>query len=155
MNELARRVGLAKSNVLRCFETREAVLLELLALEFQAWLSDVAARLASTEGEPVERVAETLSSTLTARPVLAELLSSAAGVLEHNVSREVAAAYKHRMGEQSAALVALMEPVVGPLTPASRTALAGAVVLIAGERGACVVPRQGWRPPTSATPIWR
>jgi hypothetical protein len=29
LNELSRRVGLAKSNVLRYFETREAVLLEL------------------------------------------------------------------------------------------------------------------------------
>lgn len=30
LNELSRRVGLAKSNVLRYFESREAVLLELL-----------------------------------------------------------------------------------------------------------------------------
>ena len=30
LNELSRRAGLAKSNVLRYFESREAVLLELL-----------------------------------------------------------------------------------------------------------------------------
>ena len=34
LNELSRRVGLAKSNVLRYFESREAVLLELLDM---AW----------------------------------------------------------------------------------------------------------------------
>jgi len=37
LNELSRRVGLAKSNVLRYFESREAVLLELLdAAELRA-----------------------------------------------------------------------------------------------------------------------
>ena len=33
LNELSRRVGLAKSNVLRYFESREAVLLDLLDAE--------------------------------------------------------------------------------------------------------------------------
>jgi AcrR family transcriptional regulator len=35
LNELSRRVGLAKSNVLRYFESREAVLLELLDSAWQ------------------------------------------------------------------------------------------------------------------------
>ncbi|HEY4701584.1 MAG TPA: helix-turn-helix domain-containing protein, partial [Streptosporangiaceae bacterium] len=35
LNELSRRVGLAKSNVLRYFESREAVLLDLLGSEWQ------------------------------------------------------------------------------------------------------------------------
>ena len=47
LNELARRVGLAKSNVLRYFESREAVLLELYGREFAAWLDALEARLAS------------------------------------------------------------------------------------------------------------
>src|SRR3569833_320077 len=38
LNELSRRVGLAKSNVLRYFESREAVLLELLARALREWL---------------------------------------------------------------------------------------------------------------------
>src|SRR5216117_1101716 len=38
LNELSRRVGLAKSNVLRYFETREAVLLELYDTTWKAWL---------------------------------------------------------------------------------------------------------------------
>ena len=37
LNELSRRVGLAKPNVLRYFESREAVLLELL----DGWAPDV------------------------------------------------------------------------------------------------------------------
>src|SRR2546423_11038304 len=39
LNELSRRVGLAKSNVLRYFESREAVLLELLDNAWRDWLA--------------------------------------------------------------------------------------------------------------------
>src|SRR6201994_2775570 len=45
LNELSRRVGLAKSNVLRYFESREAVLLELLATQWQEWLTALAGDL--------------------------------------------------------------------------------------------------------------
>ena len=47
LNELSRRVGLAKPNVLRYFESREAVLLELLSHYLQEWLTDLAAELAT------------------------------------------------------------------------------------------------------------
>ena len=40
LNELSRRVGLAKSNVLRYFESREAVLLELLLDFLGSWLAE-------------------------------------------------------------------------------------------------------------------
>src|SRR5271167_4573599 len=46
LNELSRRAGLAKSNVLRYFETREAVLLELLDSAWQDWLVQLDADLA-------------------------------------------------------------------------------------------------------------
>src|ERR1700754_5318237 len=39
LNELSRRVGLAKSNVLRYFDSREAVLLELLDTRIREWLA--------------------------------------------------------------------------------------------------------------------
>ena len=46
LNEIAREVGLAKSNVLRYFETREAILLTLLGTEYQEWVATVAAHSA-------------------------------------------------------------------------------------------------------------
>ena len=46
LNELSRRAGLAKSNVLRYFESREAVLLELLDSAWQDWLAQLDAELA-------------------------------------------------------------------------------------------------------------
>ena len=45
LNELSRRVGLAKPNVLRYFESREAVLLELLDRYVQEWLTELAGEL--------------------------------------------------------------------------------------------------------------
>jgi AcrR family transcriptional regulator len=45
LTELSRRVGLAKSNVLRYFDSREAVLLELLDDAWRDWLAGLAADL--------------------------------------------------------------------------------------------------------------
>lgn len=47
LNELSRRVGLAKSNVLRYFESREAVLLELLDRAITRWMADLSSELAA------------------------------------------------------------------------------------------------------------
>ncbi len=100
LNELSRRVGLAKSNVLRYFESREAVLLELLDAASQEWLAqldDALTAAVSPNAPPSERgdqLAGTLATSLTARPVLCDLVSAQAAVLEHNVSPQVAAQYK-------------------------------------------------------------
>src|SRR5215470_11804341 len=75
LNELSRRVGLAKSNVLRYFESREAVLLELLTTSLLEWLESLAADLplAVRRRAGFKRRAEELAtmivSSLVARPV--------------------------------------------------------------------------------------
>src|SRR3978361_993367 len=48
LNELSRRVGLAKSNVLRYFESREAVLLELLDVAWLEWLIGLGQKFTET-----------------------------------------------------------------------------------------------------------
>ena len=99
LNELSRRVGLAKSNVLRYFESREAVLLELLATAWGEWLADLPGDLdrAVDPAAPVTRrgdqVAAAVAASLAARPVLCDLLSAQAAVLERNVSPDLAATY--------------------------------------------------------------
>ncbi|MET9914646.1 TetR family transcriptional regulator [Streptomyces sp. NPDC006476] len=101
LNELSRRVGLAKSNVLRYFESREAVLLDLLDLAARTWLAEVTdhmpARIDAGAGprERSERLADALAASLADHRVLCDLLSAQAAVLEHNVSTEVALRYKH------------------------------------------------------------
>lgn len=100
LNELSRRVGLAKSNVLRYFESREAVLLELLDDFLGRWLAELAAELAAgidAQATPARRateLAEILSRSLADRPVLCDLFGAQGGVLEHNVSVEVIKQHK-------------------------------------------------------------
>ncbi|GAA4179656.1 TetR/AcrR family transcriptional regulator [Gryllotalpicola koreensis] len=142
LNELARRVGLAKSNVLRYFETREAVLLALLDDVYGEWLDALQTELEKTDAgagvSPVELVAEAISRTVAERPVLSELVANTSMVLEHNVSAEIAADYKLRAYAQAMRLVDLVEIQVGALPEASRIALAAAVNLaIGGAWGMC------------------
>ncbi len=94
LNELSRRVGLAKSNVLRYFESREAVLLELLDDFLGEWLVDVErgldawVRAGAGVDERAGQVADVLARSLADRPVLLDLLAAQGAVLEHNVSVE-------------------------------------------------------------------
>jgi len=115
LNELSRRVGLAKPNVLRYFESREAVLLELLDRFLQDWLTELADDLAAgvDAGLPMAQrataVAEVLSRSLSARVTLCELFGAQGSVLEHNVSVEVVARYKRASLERLTTMSALME----------------------------------------------
>ncbi|MFF0264704.1 TetR family transcriptional regulator [Kribbella sp. NPDC004536] len=99
LNELSRRVGLAKSNVLKYFDSREAVLLELSGSELTAWVQDLAAALAGvspalSSAERGERLIAAVVDTLGKRPVLCDLISSQAAVLERNITAETALDFK-------------------------------------------------------------
>ncbi|CAL9343031.1 TetR family transcriptional regulator [Streptomyces sp. enrichment culture] len=100
LNELSRRVGLAKSNVLRYFESREAVLLELLDDFLGGWLEVLADELAEgvdEEAAPEVRarqLAEVISRSLADRTVLCDLFGAQGAVLERNVSVEVVKRHK-------------------------------------------------------------
>jgi AcrR family transcriptional regulator len=97
LNELSRRVGLAKSNVLRYFESREAVLLELLDQAWRDWLDRLSGALTGGAGdtrERCERIAATISASLAGDRLFGELVSVSSAVLERNVSPDVARRYK-------------------------------------------------------------
>ncbi|MEV6158309.1 TetR family transcriptional regulator [Nonomuraea sp. NPDC052129] len=92
LRAVAAAVGLAKSNVVRYFGTREEIYLELAAEEWQGWKEAVTERLRSAAG-PGD-VVDALAETLEARPLMCDLLGYAAASLEHNVSLEAARAFK-------------------------------------------------------------
>ncbi|MEP7762429.1 TetR/AcrR family transcriptional regulator [Sanguibacter sp. 25GB23B1] len=100
LNELSRRVGLAKSNVLRYFESREAVLLELLDDFLGRWLAELAEELAAgidvhaASDVRARQLADVLSRSLADRVVLCDLFGAQGGVLEHNVSVDVVKRHK-------------------------------------------------------------
>lgn len=121
LNELSRRVGLAKSNVLRYFESREAILLELLDRDWRQWIDTLPEQLAAsiTSGAPPmqrgQQFAAVLAQSLERHRVLCDLLSAQAGVLEHNVSPDVAARYKRASLDRVDAMAALARQYLSEL----------------------------------------
>jgi AcrR family transcriptional regulator len=138
LRELSIRVGLAKSNVLRYFDSREAVFLEVLDEECEAWLAELddllgrpRARKPSYTSEI--RVATTIADSLVARPLLCELIGSMAGELERNISAEFARDFKARATARTLALSGLVGHQL-PWLPAGFPDLfaEGALMLTAG-----------------------
>ncbi|HZX05523.1 TetR/AcrR family transcriptional regulator [Kribbella sp.] len=121
LNELSRRVGLAKSNVLNYFDSREAVLLELSSSELDAWVDDLSAALSKVPStlscdERAQQLVSTVVGTLTERPVLCDLISTQAAVLERNISTETALAFKRAAAatyERMIAAIAAILPELG------------------------------------------
>lgn len=99
LNVLAKRAGMAKSNIYRYFESREAVLLALLEDRTAGWGRHVVADLQRLpEGEVdrgrLETLAEALATSAARRPVMCHLMSVLPSVLEHNVSVDSVRRYK-------------------------------------------------------------
>lgn len=93
LNELSRRIGLAKSAMVRYFESREAVLLELLDASLRCWVAEIVAELShdmrsGSAQERADRLAALLSRSLREHTVLCDLMTAQPGVLEYNVSPE-------------------------------------------------------------------
>jgi AcrR family transcriptional regulator len=138
LNELSRRAGLAKSNVLRYFESREAVLLELLDSAWQDWLvrldQDLAGAVdpAAPVTERCGQLATAVAASLASRPMLCDLISAQAAVLERNVSPQVAAQYKRASMAAIAALGGLMLRCVPELGDPDAVKLAGVTIMTAG-----------------------
>ncbi|MGW1811262.1 TetR family transcriptional regulator [Streptomyces sp. NPDC002078] len=124
LNELSRRSRLAKSGFVKYFESREAVLLELLDRAWKQWIAELGVHLeecVDTAWSSTRRgteVAAVLTRTLSEQPQLCDLLSAQAGVLEHNVSAAVASRYKKAAVANVAALTELVRarlPELGPV----------------------------------------
>ena len=158
LNELSRRVGLAKSNVLRYFESREAVLLELLDDAAVEWLAALEPRLAAgvDSAAPVRercgQVAATVAGTLADRPVLCDLIGAQAAVLERNVSPEVAARFKRTAVANTAAAAKLVRTALPELGEARAQRFAGAAALVAGAVWAHGQPSGAMRAAYEADP---
>jgi AcrR family transcriptional regulator len=138
LRELSARVGLAKSNVLRYFDSREAVFLEILDDECGDWLTELENLLGRPRprkpGYAAEtRVATVIADSLVARPLLCGLIASMAGELERNISAEFAKDFKVRATTRSLALSALVARQL-PWLPQESTDLfaEGALMLTAG-----------------------
>jgi AcrR family transcriptional regulator len=138
LRELADRVGLAKSNVLRYFDSREAIFLEILDEECRSWLADVDVRLGKPRARKANyaseiRVATAIADALAEHRLFCELLGSMAGVLERNISADFARDFKARAMANTDALAQLVAQHL-PWLPADFPAFfaEGALTLTAG-----------------------
>ncbi|MGK3205935.1 TetR/AcrR family transcriptional regulator [Amycolatopsis sp. MEPSY49] len=128
LRELACRVGLAKSNVLRYFDSREAVFLEVLDTAWTAWLDELAFGELPSARE--ERIAGTIAATLAERRLLCELISAMAPVLERNISVEFARGFKLRAAANLERLASLVRAGVPELSAEAARVFARAVVVV-------------------------
>ncbi|MFI5664474.1 TetR/AcrR family transcriptional regulator [Streptomyces sp. NPDC051684] len=143
LNELSRRVGLAKANVLRYFESREAVLLDLLDTEIQSWLAElqqVPAFDGSTARERADLLADLLATSMARRPVLCDLFSAQGTVLEHNISTDLAVRHKHAARRSLGSLVELTRRHVPELGADGAAALVESTLLMAMSAWPCSRP---------------
>jgi AcrR family transcriptional regulator len=135
LNELSRRVGLAKSNVLRYFESREAVLLELLDHAIGHWVAEVTVELAGVAeaGRPLaqrgDRLAAVLSASLSRHRQLCDLINAQPGVLEHNASVEVVLRLKRSARDNLNAVAEAARTLLPELGPGAESVCVMAVVL--------------------------
>jgi AcrR family transcriptional regulator len=135
LNELSRRVGLAKSNVLRYFESREAVLFELLDRAVRDWVAELSDELSAAieprrpAMERGDQLAAVFSRSLARQTVLCDLINAQAGVLEHNVSVEVVLRHKRSARDCLVALVELVRRHVPELGDGAWRVCLTAVVL--------------------------
>jgi AcrR family transcriptional regulator len=138
LNELSRRSRLAKSGFLKYFESREAVLLELLDRAWKQWIAELGVHLdedVDTAWSSTRRgteVAAVLTRTLSEQPQLCDLLSAQAGVLEHNVSAEVASRYKKAALANVAALTELVRARLPELGPDAAEQLCAQIIMATG-----------------------
>ena len=113
LRDISEGVGLAKSNVLRYFDSREAIFLELLDEECRAWLAELEVGFGTpcprkTAYANEIRIADIVAETLAERRLMCELLGAMAGVLERNISVEFARDFKVRAMGNIAALSGLV-----------------------------------------------
>ncbi|MEU3094968.1 TetR/AcrR family transcriptional regulator [Streptomyces sp. NPDC006967] len=157
LNELSRRVGLAKPNVLRYFESREAVLLELLDRYLGEWLTELEGELTAGVGENLpmaERataVAEILSRSLSGRVVLCDLFGAQGSVLERNVSVEVVTRYKRASLDRLATMTTLIRTYL-PELGENATLFSLHTVVLAGALSAYSTPPPGLQAAYRAEP---
>lgn len=116
LNALARQVGLAKSNLYRYFDSREAILLEVFRDDFDAWADELSARLRRIRSKRrAKRLVELMAATYTARPQLCQLMSILPSVIEHNISVDTIRETNAQLVDRAEALAEVMHEVVPEL----------------------------------------
>jgi AcrR family transcriptional regulator len=133
LSDIARAVGIHKSALLRYFETREQIFLELTERAWGDWREATTTALAEVAPGDADAVATALAQSFVARPLLCDLIPHTALNLERHASIEAVHAYKlTSLGAVATVAKALARPLPD-LDAEARRELGSAVALLAGS----------------------
>jgi AcrR family transcriptional regulator len=130
--DIAARVGMHKSALLRYFETREQIFLELTAQAWREWTAGLRAGLGPAPAGDADLVADVLARSFGDRPLLCDLIAHTPLNLERNVSVETVRRYKLTSLGAVDEAAALIRHVLPDLTPAECVEVVAAVASLAG-----------------------
>lgn len=131
LTAIAAETGLHKSAVLRYFDNRESLLLELCRQEWQAWADELTA---AATGRPDERgPAEVLSSTLDSRPLFCDLLAQTPVLLEREAPVEVVHRFKLDVLDAVGVAARALQAMSGELSERHAVELVGVATSLAGS----------------------
>jgi AcrR family transcriptional regulator len=132
LGDIAADIGIHKSALLRYFETREQIFLELTGRFWREWAQATTAALVAAPAGDDAAVAAILADSFASRPLLCDLIPHTALNLERNVSLDAVHAYKlTSLGAVDAVATSLCRPL-GSLNAESRRELVSTVALLAG-----------------------
>jgi AcrR family transcriptional regulator len=130
--DIAGRVGIHKSALLRYFETREQIFLELTAQAWREWTAGLHAALDDAPGGGAALVAGVFAESFASRPLLCDLIAHTPLNLERNVSVEAVRRYKLvSLGAVDEA-AGLVRHVLAGLTQAECTEFVAVLATLAG-----------------------
>lgn len=151
LTDIAAGVGMHKSTMLRYFETREEIFLQLSAAGWTEWSAAVRQGLGALKceavAEPADRIpaiARMLADTLVARPLFCDLLAHTPLNLERGVSFTSVRSFKLSTIAASRAVAAALREVL-PLTPAQASNTVATATGMAGALWQMAAPGTGLR----------
>jgi len=133
LTDIAAGVGMHKSTMLRYFETREEIFLQLAAQEWSGWAEQAVRELTASEPGDSTTAAELIAAGLVSRPLFCDLLAQVPLNLERGVSLTSVKEFKltaiasARSVAATLAAVLDLDPRSAREVIATATAMAGAL----------------------------
>ncbi|MGH2882694.1 MAG: TetR family transcriptional regulator [Solirubrobacteraceae bacterium] len=131
--EIADEVGIHKSALLRYFQTREEIFLELAARAWTDWAQQTSQALRRLTPGDADAAAATLAGGFAARPLLCDLIPHTALNLERHASLDAVRAYKQTSLAAIADVATALEVPLPELSAREREELVSTVALLAGS----------------------
>jgi AcrR family transcriptional regulator len=130
--DIAARVGVHKSALLRYFETREQIFLELTAEAWRDWAGAIHAGLDTAAVGSAGLVSDVIARSFGERPLLCDLVAHTPLNLERNVSSEAVRRYKIISLGTVHEAASLVQRVLPDLTLAECTEFVATLASLAG-----------------------